>query len=256
MSSLVSTSEGIPTQDEHDTEMVGEWVPTRPPVSMVLYAEVGVPWAATTKDIMKAYRKKASKVHPDRLGGDSSKFVSLSEAYRILCVSSKRKLYHEEGISDSAAEVPQVDLAGVAVLAHALQEAIITMNPLSGRVAFKKYKDADLMEAIRKILHGKLEQKRVELTHCQDLLEGFNSLAKRTKHKPKKGKIKKAAVPDFIGNMLKQQVSGQEHKILQIQEDMEDINAASAILEDYGFDFTPPQPATGSFYTHTSTYTG
>jgi curved DNA-binding protein CbpA len=231
----LTTTTSNKAETHSSAEESTEYIPDKPPVSMELYDVLTVKWSATFQDIKRAYRKKAAKLHPDIVGGESFEFIQLSEAYRILSIPSKRKLYHEEGITQDKATPPDLDTEGLQALISALQEAVISSNPLSGKPVVRKYKDSDLLEAIRKILHGKLEQKRMEIENYQELLNGFNSVHKRTKHKPKKG-----ATPDFLKGALQQQISGIEHGIRRNLEGVDDINSALTILDDYGFDFAPP----------------
>jgi len=59
---------------------------------MDYYSILGVSKSASQDDIKKAYRKLASKHHPDR-GGDTSKFQQIEEAYRTLSDDQKRAQY-------------------------------------------------------------------------------------------------------------------------------------------------------------------
>lgn len=52
---------------------------------------------ATEKEISKAFKKRATKVHPDRPGGNKDKFQELSNAHDILSDPDKRKLYDKGG---------------------------------------------------------------------------------------------------------------------------------------------------------------
>ena len=69
-----------------------------------LYDVLGVSENATMEEIRKAYKKLASKYHPDRNGGDPdklSKFQKISEAYEVLSDLEKKKNYDEYGTPNS-----------------------------------------------------------------------------------------------------------------------------------------------------------
>ena len=56
------------------------------------YQTLGVSPQADTKEIKKAFRKLASKHHPDK-GGDADKFKELQQAYEVLSDPQKRQQY-------------------------------------------------------------------------------------------------------------------------------------------------------------------
>ena len=62
---------------------------------MTHYNTLGVAENATPEDIKRAYRKLASQHHPDR-GGDTHKFQSIEEAYRVLSDPGSRQRYDME----------------------------------------------------------------------------------------------------------------------------------------------------------------
>src|SRR5256885_16976278 len=62
------------------------------------YAVLGVPASATQDEIKKAYRKLASKHHPDKNPSDTKaaeRFKGISEAYQVLGDADKRKQYDD-----------------------------------------------------------------------------------------------------------------------------------------------------------------
>jgi|SaaInl5LU_22_DNA_1037371.scaffolds.fasta_scaffold33500_3 curved DNA-binding protein len=60
---------------------------------MDYYSILGIPRNASSQDIKHAYRKLAMANHPDRTGGDDTKFKQINEAYSILKNPSSRQQY-------------------------------------------------------------------------------------------------------------------------------------------------------------------
>jgi len=61
------------------------------------YDILGVDKTATQDQIKKAYRKLSMKHHPDKNGGDDTKFKEINEAYETLSDANKRKAYDMGG---------------------------------------------------------------------------------------------------------------------------------------------------------------
>jgi len=61
------------------------------------YETLGVSKNSTQEEIKKAYYKLAHKYHPDKGGGDESKFKEINEAYQILGDKEKRAQYDRFG---------------------------------------------------------------------------------------------------------------------------------------------------------------
>ncbi|MEK7146978.1 MAG: DnaJ C-terminal domain-containing protein [Patescibacteria group bacterium] len=66
------------------------------------YKILGVKKDATEDDIKKAYRRLAHQFHPDKPGGNESKFKEVSEAYQTLSNKEKRAMYDRFGRVDGA----------------------------------------------------------------------------------------------------------------------------------------------------------
>jgi curved DNA-binding protein len=60
---------------------------------MDFYQILGVSKTATSDEIKQAYRRLASRHHPDKSGGDTATFQRIEEAYRILSNSETRAQY-------------------------------------------------------------------------------------------------------------------------------------------------------------------
>lgn len=61
------------------------------------YEILGIGKGATKDEVKKAFRKLASKYHPDKQTGDEAKFKEISEAYTVLCDDKKRAEYDTYG---------------------------------------------------------------------------------------------------------------------------------------------------------------
>ena len=57
------------------------------------YRELGVGKAASQDEIKRAYKKQAMQHHPDRTGGDDTRFKQINEAYETLKDPQKRQQY-------------------------------------------------------------------------------------------------------------------------------------------------------------------
>ena len=61
------------------------------------YNILGVSKNAPKDEIKRAYRKLAHQHHPDKNGGDDTKFKEINEAYQILSNDQKRQQYDQFG---------------------------------------------------------------------------------------------------------------------------------------------------------------
>ncbi|MFH0853474.1 MAG: molecular chaperone DnaJ [bacterium] len=61
------------------------------------YQTLGVSKTASQDEIKKAFRKKAHEFHPDKKGGDETKFKQINEAYQTLGNPQKRAQYDQFG---------------------------------------------------------------------------------------------------------------------------------------------------------------
>lgn len=67
------------------------------PTKRDFYDILGVSKSASAEEIKRAYRKLAMEHHPDRHGGDDSKFKEIGEAYETLKDPQKRAAYDQFG---------------------------------------------------------------------------------------------------------------------------------------------------------------
>lgn len=79
---------------------------------MDYYNILGVSKTATQQEIKQAYRRLASKHHPDR-GGDTAEFQKIEEAYRTLSDDEKRQQYDNPSLHQNFAGFPFGPQGGV-----------------------------------------------------------------------------------------------------------------------------------------------
>lgn len=76
------------------------------------YEILGVAKTASEEEIKKAFRKLAHKYHPDKKGGDETKFKEASEAYAVLSDKKKRAEYDTYGRAFAGGGGPQGGFGG------------------------------------------------------------------------------------------------------------------------------------------------
>jgi DnaJ-class molecular chaperone len=67
---------------------------------MDYYSTLGINRSASQEEIKKAYKKMSMQHHPDRTGGDDSKFKEINEAYQTLNDPQKKQMYDQFGTAD------------------------------------------------------------------------------------------------------------------------------------------------------------
>ena len=61
------------------------------------YEILGLPKGSSKDEVKKAFRKLASKYHPDKQGGDEEKYKEVTEAYAVLGDDKKKAEYDTYG---------------------------------------------------------------------------------------------------------------------------------------------------------------
>ena len=91
-----------------------------------LYRVLGVSWDAAPEEIHKAYRQKATRLHPDT-GGSAESFSELVHAYEVLSDAKRRERYDRTGEDQPVpksldANAMKVIALKLGVLIHAEQD--------------------------------------------------------------------------------------------------------------------------------------
>lgn len=92
---------------------------------MNLYDVLGVDKDASEGEIKNSYRKKASKLHPDK-GGNKEGFQKLQHAYEVLSDRSRRKKYDETGTSQKEDKRHEILVALLSIMRQVIEG---TPNP-------------------------------------------------------------------------------------------------------------------------------
>lgn len=161
------------------------------------YAVLGIKKNATLDEIKKAFRKLSMIHHPDKTGGDDTKFKELGEAYGVLSDPEKRPIYDEHG-SEGLKQFEN----------HPMRNARISLQPLVIKVecnlselfngASKK------IQVKRTILEGNIKmpdklKKTIESEMMDFKVEPCTTYGERTVLKDKGNRHK---TEDLVGDLL------------------------------------------------------
>ena len=65
------------------------------------YKILGITKEASEEEVKKAYRRLAHQYHPDKAGGDETKFKEINEAYQVLSDKARREQYDHFGTAET-----------------------------------------------------------------------------------------------------------------------------------------------------------
>ncbi|GAK62688.1 DnaJ-domain-containing protein [Moesziomyces antarcticus] len=78
--------------------LVALWTAALVAAAKDYYKVLGVDKTASDRDIKRAYRKRAQKIHPDKHPDKHAEFLELSDAYQTLSDAEMRKIYDRYGV--------------------------------------------------------------------------------------------------------------------------------------------------------------
>lgn len=184
---------------------------------MSLYDILGVNEDAEPNEIKKAYRRKASKAHPDRHGGNPDKkteFQEIQRAYTILSCSESRARYDATGED----EIPLDDTeARASTIIMAVFQKLLQENELAER-DYPKLIANHLTNELLNVGKSKKEMKRV-LEKIQRLMPT----------------IETDAEDNLLANMLKAETKKIEMSMAEADNQISIIERALSMLEIYRF---------------------
>ena len=188
------------------------------------YETLGVAPNATAVEIKAAFRKLASQHHPDR-GGDKEKSAAVNDAYAVLSDSERRARY-DAGQADVAPPSPEqlLRIKALQVL-DAVFNAVLA-DPNCEAAGFMRQVRAKLSEAGR---HGASQQ--IEARSQAKRLERIKGKLLRSKEGE-----------DIATSILERKIADHLRRAAQLDDDLAQVNAATAMLAEYGDETSMPRP--------------
>ena len=191
------------------------------------YDTLGVGRDASEEDIKKAYRRKASKAHPDR-GGNSKEMQDLNRAYETLGDAAKRLNYDKTGQDDHGDSRQQrVNL-----------ELMTIFNTVIATAS------RDLVGAASVILSQRRQQLSLALSERQSAKKFITLRAKLVRIK------KRSERNDLFKMVIDSRLKELEQSIAQVEQEIEFVKDITRALDDYeSNDEEPAQTARPSLWT-------
>lgn len=200
------------------------------------YQELEVPKDADKATIKRAYRRKASKHHPDREGGDTSKFQLVKRAYEVLSDPALRHQYDHTGEIPDGDTRRQQALQGLADLVLHLIERVADVDTFDLGSAIKS--------AIRDGIANRQRERKQVVAKMNKFQKALARLAKKTDE------------PDAIAHVL-------TVKIQQLEDGIKVADADTALgaemlklWDEYEFKFDSPAKSEFSRYFRSTTISG
>lgn len=186
---------------------------------MDLYKIIGVDKNATKNEIRKAYRKKATQVHPDK-GGDEDQFKNLTLAHSILTDANKRTQYDQTGTySTKPNNLEQKALQELFTLFKIEIENAATCNNIS----------EDIIDKIKTYIKNGIKKADSEIKVAKNKKKNIDNIIKRFKYTGEKANIIDEINKEYITKLSAQINKAEDTKALG--------GKMLELLDGYQFDF-------------------
>jgi curved DNA-binding protein CbpA len=187
-----------------------------------LYDKLGVPKDAALETIKKAFRRKASKAHPDK-GGTVEKFHAIRLAYEVLSDSSKRAKYDETGGYDNA---PDNETARVNELFVQIFEQVVQLH--SGNI-----KSANIFKLMEHDIHKKQAELSAAVTGIRKEQDVKRYIISKLAFKGTSGET------NILHNALEANIAHLQVSIDNAQKQQEVYGKLLAMIPIYEFAYEP-----------------
>lgn len=189
------------------------------------YETLGVSQAATHAEIKAAYRREASKAHPDREGGNTERIQAVNVAWDVLGDPGRRRAYDRQqdpaarAQDDAAAREEAIQRGGLSLLTQFFEHAIKQGIPKP--VMFARVQ-AD------GTLHDLVQQRATSIKRVHQL-EGMRDRV-----------IAKQGTYNLYTALIDGQIAGHRRAVGNLNQSLKMASRARRILRDY-IDNIPPE---------------
>ena len=187
------------------------------------YETLGVAKDADAATVKRAYRRKASKLHPDKPTGDKEAFQELNRAHKLLADPATRAKYDQYG--DDAESVKTLREQAEAQLAVMVCQCVAQCGP-----------DVAVVQKLRDMVDRCKDQAQQAVGMAKDQALKFRKAARRLKHK--KGEC-------VLTQALVHSAEQAEQQAKAAQFDVDKHAEMQQVLAEHEYDWSPPpQPST------------
>lgn len=181
-----------------------------------LYEVLGVRRGATTREIQKAYRRKAKASHPDS-GGSAEAFSELAAAYGVLCDEERRERYDRTG----KIELPQPDNRDGSALEIIAQKLGLIVHGDHDLTAL------DIDALIEHAVRADIAERTANIASLKRAVERARQLRERVR--------RRAQGSNALASVLDWHESSARSSIKKHEEALGALGRALEILQDYSF---------------------
>lgn len=193
----------------------------RPKISANHYEMLGVKRNASADEIRAAYRRLASKHHPDRRGGDEQLFKAIQRAYDVLSDPVKRKFFDEHG---SDRQGPTIREKAMQTLCQLFIGCVADVN------------NAVETQDVISFLSTKIREARAAIPKRRDE-------AQRTRRRlvdSRKRLRAKSGIVDILRNAIDVQIRGIDDGLRHLEDEIVVGDEMLRMLEGYTWSFDAP----------------
>jgi curved DNA-binding protein CbpA len=179
------------------------------------YDTLGVDRDADAETVKKAWRKKASKAHTDRDGGDHSQMVAVNRAYEVLSDPEKRARYDETGDDRLSPSIDQKAMEALMQIFMALLEKTSDYD--------------DVVSMVREHMKRQIMEFGSNMRKAEKQAEALEKKRKRLTYKHgKSGR-------NFLDDVLAQRISQIQGAVKGMEEGITVFTRGVELLEDYAY---------------------